>query len=96
MLSRFPARLLCPWDSTEKNTGVGCHALFQGIFLIQGWNLYLLPLALAAGFFTTSATWEAILEGSLLKIKKKTNNALGICQNGYLPPLLAESLRSSL
>ena len=22
-----------------KNTGVGCHALLQGIFLAQGWNL---------------------------------------------------------
>ena len=27
-----PARLLCPWDSPSRNTGVGCHALFQGIF----------------------------------------------------------------
>ena len=24
--------LLCLWDSPGKNTGVGCHALFQGIF----------------------------------------------------------------
>ena len=23
-------RLLCPWDSPGKNTGVGCHALLQG------------------------------------------------------------------
>ena len=29
-------RLLCPWDSPSKNTGVGCHALLQGIFLTQG------------------------------------------------------------
>ena len=28
--------LLCPWDSPGKNTGVGCHALLQGIFLTQG------------------------------------------------------------
>ena len=27
-----PARLLCPWDSPGKNTGVGCHALLQGVF----------------------------------------------------------------
>ena len=33
-----PARLLCPWDSPGKNTGVGCHFLLQGIFLIQGLN----------------------------------------------------------
>ena len=37
-----PARLLCPWDSPDKNTGVGCHSLLQGIFLTQGWNLGLL------------------------------------------------------
>ena len=29
-------RLLCPWDSSGKNTGVGCQALLQGIFLTQG------------------------------------------------------------
>ena len=29
------ARLLCPWDSPGKNTGVGCHAFLQGIFPTQ-------------------------------------------------------------
>ena len=33
-----PARLLCPWDSPGKNTGVGCHSLLQGIFPTQGSN----------------------------------------------------------
>ena len=32
----------CMWDSPGKNPGVGCHALLQGIFLIQGSNLHLL------------------------------------------------------
>ena len=27
-----PARLLCPWTSPGKNTGVGSHSLLQGIF----------------------------------------------------------------
>ena len=31
-------------DSPGKNTGVGCHALFQGMFSIQGLNLRLLCL----------------------------------------------------
>ena len=31
-----PARLLCPWNSPGKNTGVGCHSLLQGIFPTQG------------------------------------------------------------
>ena len=33
-----PARLLCPWDSPGKNTGVGCHAPLQGVFPTQGSN----------------------------------------------------------
>ena len=32
------ARLLYPRDSPVKNTGVGCHALLQGIFPTQGLN----------------------------------------------------------
>ena len=34
----WPARLLCPWNSTGKNTGVGSHSLLQGIFLTQELN----------------------------------------------------------
>ena len=30
-----PTRLLCPWDSPGKSTGVGGHALLQGIFPTQ-------------------------------------------------------------
>ena len=52
-------RLLCPWDSPGKNTGVGSHFLLQGISLTQGPNLCLLmSSALAGGFFTASTTWE--------------------------------------
>ena len=31
---RQPTRLLCPWDSPGKNTGVGCHFLLQ--LLLEG------------------------------------------------------------
>ena len=37
-----PTRLLCPWNSPGKNTGVGGHLLLQGIFLTQWSNLCLL------------------------------------------------------
>ena len=37
-----PARLLCPWDFPDKNTGVGCHSLLQEIFLTQVSKLRLL------------------------------------------------------
>ena len=36
------ARLFCPWNSPDKNTGVGSHSLLQRIFLTQGSNLGLL------------------------------------------------------
>ena len=45
--------LLCPWDSPGKNTGVGCHAVLQGIFPTQGLNLSVLHRQ-------TSATWETL------------------------------------
>ena len=37
-------RLLCPWHSPGKNTGVGCHSLLQGIFPTQELNQRLLCL----------------------------------------------------
>ena len=48
-LGLWPARLLCPWDSSGKNTGVGCHSSARGssrpgdlpdlgIFPTQGFN----------------------------------------------------------
>ena len=46
------------WDTPDRNTAVGCHAL-QGIFPTQGSNLRLLVSCFAGGFFTTRATWEA-------------------------------------
>ena len=54
-------RLLCPWDSPGKNTGVGCHALLQRTFLTQGLNPCL-SLALAGRLFATSTTWRILKE----------------------------------
>ena len=33
-----PPASSCPWDSPGKNTGVGCHAILQGIFPTQRLN----------------------------------------------------------
>ena len=44
-----PTRLLCPWDCPGKNTGVGCYALLQGIFMIQGSNPRLIMFSGLAG-----------------------------------------------
>ena len=57
-----PPSSSCPWDSPSNNTGVGCHALLQGIFPTQGLGPHLqAPPALAGGFFTTSAASEAVI-----------------------------------
>ena len=44
-----PTRLLCPWDSLSKNTGVGCHFLLQlniyHLFIIYLFIIYHLPLS---------------------------------------------------
>ena len=37
----YPARLLCPWDSPGKSTGMGCHVLLRGIFPTQRSNPHL-------------------------------------------------------
>ena len=38
MDSNPPGSFLCLWNSPSKNTGVGCHALLQGITPTQGWS----------------------------------------------------------
>ena len=45
-------QLFCLWDFPDKNTGVSCHFLFQGIARTQGvnqcllhWQAYSLPLS---------------------------------------------------
>ena len=40
----WPARLLCPWNSPGKNTGVGCHLILLGIQPSWDSNLHLLCL----------------------------------------------------
>ena len=66
-----------PWDFPAKNSGVGCPALLQGIFLTHGSELYLLmSLILADGIFTSNTTWEALeTEKELQKICRKVPHA---------------------
>ena len=54
---------LCPWNFPGNNTGVGCHFLLQGIFLVQGSNLHFLQVHMAN--FIASGFWNRItLKGS--------------------------------
>ena len=57
----YPARLLCPWNSPGKSTGVSCHFLLQEIFLTQGLNLSLL---LGRWVLSHWTTWETFLCGA--------------------------------
>ena len=43
-------------DAPGKNTGVGCHAILQGVFKAQGLNP---GLCIVGRFFTVWATKEA-------------------------------------
>ena len=55
-----PMRLLCPWNSPGKNTGVGCHALLQGILSTERSNPHLLCLLhCQVGPFLLTQAWEA-------------------------------------
>ena len=53
--------------SPGKNTGVGCHALLQGIFLTQGSNLWLLQLLHCRQILYGSATRDALLTVYIVK-----------------------------
>ena len=70
-------------DSLGKNTGVGCHALLQGIFPTQGLNPGLLhrrQILYQLGYF-------------LLKVKKKKKVTQGIeNERGEVHKLIKECL----
>ena len=67
-----PFRLLCLWDSPGKNTGVGCHALLQGISLPRDWTQV---SHIAGEDFTGGASREAQID-------------VGFCQKLYLHRLI--------
>ena len=66
-----PARLLCPWNSPGKNSGVGCHSLLQGTFPTQGSNLV---SYIAGRFFTVWATRDGFL--NIVGFSKNCNLSL--------------------
>ena len=69
-----PARLLCPWNSPGKNTGVGCCSLLQRIFSTQELNL---GLEHCRGIFIVGATREAVtadvVDAKLTTVKTTDN-----------------------
>ena len=82
----WPARLLCPWDSPGKNTGVGCHLRakhywlwFSRLAKIFSWHCLLLVHL----FMVWKCSWTDKLpegaegwwgeDGTEIKKKKKMN-----------------------
>ena len=94
----------CPCNSLSKNTGVGCHALFQGIFLTQRLNLCLLHLLHwhAGSLPLTSATWEAFFKclfplffGRASLVAQMVKN-MPAMQETWVQPLLQDSLQEGM
>ena len=59
-----PTRLLCPWDSPGKDTGISCHSLLQGIYpQPRDWTRV---SCITGRFFTVWATREALYNTTFL------------------------------
>ena len=70
-----PTRLLCPWDSLGKNTGVGCHVLLQGIFPTQGSNPMSHVSCIARWILYPRTTWEALAKLTGLRLTRVCSSA---------------------
>ena len=77
-----PTRLLCSWNSPDKNTGMGYHALLQGIFLSQGLN----PGLLHCRLFTI---WENPGSPTKLPLTSHTNFILSRVPKAHQAPAQA-------
>ena len=92
-------RLLWPWNSLGKNTGIGCHALLQEIFPTQvsnprflhwGWILLLLShWGSLRGEFRIKHSKKTQTQSWCLPPSRHTRITLNPTPNVYLlPPLL--------
>ena len=90
-------RLLCPWDSPGKKTGVGCHFLLQGIFPTQdGTRISFVPCLLAGGFFTTSSTWGALSGADTTITLSSGNSSRSRCGPDSIPSSGDDRVRATL
>ena len=67
-----PARLLSTWNSADKNTGVGCHSLLQG--LNSGLQLY-------SQILYHCATWEAPTQVIIYLTRTTGGNIVSMTEN---------------
>ena len=56
------ARLLCPWNFPGRNTGLGCHFLFQEIYAIMCYKLqsYIIVLTIACMFLLSDTSFSCL------------------------------------
>ena len=80
-----PAIFPCPWNSPGKNTGVDCHALLQGISLIQGSNpgllhcrQSLLPEPPRSPFLVAQMMSSILVSNSMRPKKKKWKKTIKV------------------
>ena len=59
--STMTTRLLCPWYSLGKNTGVGCHFLLHRMFPTQGSNLRLMHCRWILYFWASGEAYPGFL-----------------------------------
>ena len=76
-----PARLLYPWDSPGKNTGVGCHALLQGISPTQGSNPGLLHWQVGSLLLVPPVKPIKVTEMDKTENRKKKTEGLWFFEN---------------
>ena len=67
--SQAPTRHALWPKKNKKNTGVGCHALLQGIFPTQGLNQHLSCLLHWQAALYTSTSWEAHIRQHDVKLQ---------------------------
>ena len=92
-----PTRLHCPWDSSGKKTGVGCHSLLQGIFLtqVEPWSPTLTADALSTE--QCSKSWPILklfLLNCFFQLSKKNFGNI-CCSLSDLLPSVQKALGSS-
>ena len=85
-----PSRLLCPWNSLVKSTGVGSQSLLQGICPTQGSNLGLLH---CRQIFTICLSHQG---GCLIRmIREQWASLCGPCYLHWGHLFLASGLKST-
>ena len=88
---RQPTRLLCPWDSPGKNTGVGCHFLLQCMKVksetrgSQKWDVKMGIKGPRTTFFLLSSPPGSAMDEVLLNMPLRSTK----CHGWYTPALLA-------